>query len=241
MKTLNLCLHAGGHVVEFNELASIPLPERTESYVPVPHQTLFGMVTDHMKGIGLNILQSIHATNRGGKHYFGMMEVAYKDNETNGFVVAVRNSYDKSLSAAMVAGSQIFCCDNLALSGEYKLSRKHTVNVFADLPALILAAVSRLTAVWEAEKARTARYMERALSDMDAHNLIANLWRNGALLKTEIATAIDEWHKPSHPEFEPRTLWSLQNAATEAWKGGRLDTLTDRSLAMYRTLDAVLV
>lgn len=74
---------------------------------------------------------------------------------------------------------------------------------------------------------------------MDAHNLIANLWRNGALLKTEIGTAIDEYHKPSHPEFLPRNLWSLQNAVTEAWKGGRIDTLSERSLAMFRTLDEI--
>lgn len=238
MKKLNLCLHAGGHRVEYPELAAIKLPERTETYVPVPHQTLFGMVSDHLSGIGLNVLQSVHAINRGGNHYFAMMEVSHLENETHGFVVGLRNSYDKSLSAAMVCGTCVTVCDNLCLNGEYKLSRKHTVNVFADLPALILSAVSSLAAVWEANEARTRRYAERSLSDMEAHHLIANLWRNGALLKTEIATAISEWHNPSHPEFLPRNLWSLQNAATEAWKGGRLDTLSERSLMMFRTLDA---
>ena len=242
MRALNLNLHTGGNEVDYAAVSAVSLPERTESYVPVPHATLFGMVRDTVTGAGLSVLNEVHALNRGGKHYFAMMEVGLTslENTVKGFVVGLRNSYDKSLAAAMVAGDCVFVCSNLAFSGEYKLSRKHTVNVFADLPNMIASTVANLPAVWQSGNDRMNRYAAAALTDTAAHDTIAKLWRNGALLKTEISTAIDEWHKPSHPEFEPRTLWSLQNAATEAWKGGRLDTLSERSLAMYRTLDAVL-
>ena len=133
-----------------------------------------------------------------------------------------------------------FVCDNLAFSGEYSLSRKHTVNVFADLPPLIVATLQQLPSLWTAHNARVQKYMEIQMSDFMAHDTIANLWRNGTLLKTEIAGAIDQWHSPLHEEFAGRTLWSLYNAVTEAWKGGRLDTLSDRSASLHRTLDAFL-
>src|ERR1041384_4160845 len=59
-------------------------------------------------------------------------------------VLGVRNSYDRSLAVGLTLGSRVFCCDNLAFSGEVTMHRKHTLNVFRDLPDLIYRMLSQV-------------------------------------------------------------------------------------------------
>ena len=63
--------------------------------------------------------------------------------------LGIRSSYDRSLAVGLVAGSRVFCCDNLAFSGEVTMHRKHTVNVFRDLPDLIYRMLSQVAAMRE--------------------------------------------------------------------------------------------
>jgi hypothetical protein len=65
--------------------------------------------------------------------------IAHKD---YGLAIGLRTSYDRSLSVRMIAGTHVLCCDNLAFSGEVSMQRKHTANVFRDLPDLICRMLS---------------------------------------------------------------------------------------------------
>src|SRR5262249_51585397 len=84
---------------------------------------------------GLHVVQEGHGLWRDGQRYFGLMEVRNGSNADDfGLVVGLRNSHDKSFPAALALGSRVFVCDNLAFSGEVKLSRKHTTYIWRDLP-----------------------------------------------------------------------------------------------------------
>jgi hypothetical protein len=58
-----------------------------------------------------------------------------------------------------------------------------------------------------------------------------------ALPDWHIMDVVNEWHKPRHREFRPRTVWSLFNAFTETLKGS-LTLLPTRTQALHGLLDS---
>ena len=82
-----------------------------------------------------------------------------------GLVIGLRNSHDKSFPSALALGNRVFVCDNLAFSGEIKLSRKHTKNISRDLPGLVTKAVGRLADLRQFQAKRIEAYKAADLSN----------------------------------------------------------------------------
>jgi hypothetical protein len=145
-----LVLHRGGWEATKADLASVPVPDPTESYHPVPYGRFVEEVELHVPRFGLTIQSAQYALTRG--QMFGVLTCTNGHNARDyALAIGLRNSYDRSLSVGLVAGTRVFCCDNLAFSGEVQMHRKHTANVFRDLPDLIYRMLSQLTVI----KART--------------------------------------------------------------------------------------
>ena len=133
--------------------------------------------------------------------------------------IGVRNSYDRSLSVGLTLGSRVFCCDNLAFSGEVTMHRKHTVNVFRDLPDLIYRMLSQVSSMRERSDGEIAAMKVRDLPPAHAHHLMVEAIRANVLPASRLPKVIEAWDEPRHEEFAPRTAWSLFNAFTEVQKG----------------------
>ncbi|MDP0495732.1 MAG: hypothetical protein Q7Q73_05940 [Verrucomicrobiota bacterium JB024] len=58
----------------------------------------------------------------------------------------------------------------------------------------------------------------------------------GICSNQHIPKILQKWRHPAHPCFQPRTLWSLQNAFTESLKGN-LNLLPARTETLHRLLD----
>ena len=119
-----LVLHRGGWEATKADLASVPVPEPTDSYVPVPYGRFVEEVELHVPRFGLTIVSEQFALARDGQQMFGVLTCTNgHSNNEYGLAIALRNSYDRSLSAEITSsGTRVFCCDNLAFSGEVKVS-----------------------------------------------------------------------------------------------------------------------
>lgn len=112
----------------------------------------------------------------------------------------------------------MFCCDNLAFSGEVQAARKHTVHVLRDLPDMVyrtLSDVSRQRGRID-EEIRTMK--TRIVTAREAHHLMVEAMRLRAISAANLPKVLCEWEWPQHLEFAPRTAWSLFNAFTEVQK-----------------------
>lgn len=237
---LRTCFGPKTKVCPFEELSVPAMPEQTDSYMPIRHDVFAEMVKLQLNAAGMTITQEIHALWRGGDRYFGIMQVAHNliSREDMSLVVAVRNSYDKSLPASIAAGNSVFVCDNLVLASEIVLGRKHTKFMMDDLHDKIVSAMATLERHWAHHFARIEAYKSFGLSDLQAHDLIVQAYREGGIGKVLVADTIDQWHTPNHPEFRDRNLWSLHNAFTEVIKG-RADEIQSRSDILHGILDAI--
>ena len=238
VRKLNLCLHSGGHEAIFDDVRAVETPAATETWCPIPHHELVDIVTETLGRNGLHVVNQVHALWSDGNRYFGAMQL------TNGaahddyaLVVGLRNSHDKTFPAGLACGSGVFVCDNLAFSGEVRLSRKHTARIRDDLPRLINTAVGRLGTMKVNQDKRIAAYKEVTISDIQAHDLIVRAVDAKALGLTHIPSVLDHWRKPAHEEFGLRTAWSLFNAFTEDYKTASAVTLAARSVLLHGVFD----
>jgi hypothetical protein len=212
-------LHRGGWEATKADLASVPVPDETDSYVPVPFARFVEEVELHVPRFGLTITDSRYALAREGAQMFGVLTCTNGHNAADyALAIGLRNSYDRSLSVGLIAGTQVFCCDNLAFSGEVTMQRKHTANVFRDLPDLIYRMLSNVSSMQSRIHAEIATMKARELLPEGADHLLVEAVRRNALPASRLPKVLDAWEKPRHEEFAPRTAWSLFNAFTEVQK-----------------------
>lgn len=237
-KRANLVLHSGANTVTREQVARIVTPDATETWTPISHLTLVEQVEQVLTINNLKVVGQAHAMTREGNRYFGLMEVqnGQRSNDYS-WVLGLRNSHDKSFPAALVAGANVFVCDNLSFSGEVRMHRKHTTWIMRDLPQLTERAIGRLMTRWHHQDERIAKYKEHGLTGMEAHDLVIRSVDVGAMPPSRIPDVLKEWRKPRHVEFEPRTVWSLFNSFTEVLKGS-LIALPKRTEALHGLMDS---
>lgn len=241
IKSPNLFLHCGGEAVETHELKTVVLPPETRSYKPVGHDVVLGLAEEALGDMGFNFGIQAHGLAAKGQRYFGLVHLLHESmNEQHALVMGIRNSLDKTFPAALAFGSCVFVCDNLAFTGDVTVSRKHTTNIMRDLPGLVRSAVEHTAVMSDVQDQRFEHYAKRTIqSDEFAHNLIAEMYRRGAVNTSRIGKVIDEYHEPSHDEFTEggHTYWRLFNAATEALKGAPLHDMPGRTIELQALMD----
>ena len=246
MKTTNLLLHCGAAKVERDWLALMSAPRSTDTWFPIPHERLIREVETALHRMGMRVVNQAHGLSPDACRYFGLLQVAPAElgwtspqppTQDYSYVLGLRNSHDKRFPAAMVLGSQVFVCDNLAFSGEIKIARKHTRFIERDLPALIAQGTGQLAERWHQQDARFAAYKQTELGSHEAHDLIIRALDRGAFTPQQLPAVLTQWRTPNHPEFaESRTVWRLFNAVTESIKGS-LWALPLRTQALHGLLD----
>lgn len=237
-----MLLHCGAEIVTRDQLFAIPTPRPTETWFPMSHRTILGEIETQLKATGFEIEQESHALSHDGARYFGVLEVTAKGRQPTdfGWVVGLRNSHDMSYPAGLVAGSKVFVCDNLAFTGEVKISRKHTKYAYRDLRHLTARAVGQLGDRFNRLDARIEAYKAEPVQDWLAHDLTIRAVDAGAITPAQIPEVLQEWRKPSHEAFEPRNAWSLFNAVTEAYKTINPHTALRRGEALHGLFDGLV-
>lgn len=211
---MNLMTHADGWEATPADLASVVVPEATGTYVPVPYGRLVEEVKLHIPRFGLAISAEQYALARDGNQMFGVLTCRNGHVADWALAIGLRSSYDRSLAVGLVAGSRVFVCDNLAFSGEAEVNRKHTVNVFRDLPDLIYSMLGRVSVMKDRMTGEIEEMRHYRLEEPLAHHLMVEAVRRNALPASKLPKVLEAWEKPEHEEFQPRNAWSLYNALT---------------------------
>ena len=239
----NLLMHCGGRHVSRDDIVNAPTPQRTRTWVPVPHHRLLDLVETTIDGQGYRVTSQAHGLwGDHGDRYFGLMELAngYAEDDY-GLVLGLRNSHDKSFPASLALGSQVLVCDNLSFFGQVVLTRRHTRFIERDLPWIVAQAVGRLSEMRTQQADRLDAYKQTRIQDRTAHDLMVRAVDTRVIPVTQLPLVLKEWREPSHDEFTEngRSVWRLFNAFTESFKSRSLEMLPRRSQALHGLMDRV--
>ena len=234
---MTLLLHKGAEAATIEQLAMIPLPQETRSYKPVAHHELANMLSS----IAANLLPefTLDSTQfglaRDGQKMFGV-HTFKNGNSALGLSIGFRNSYDRSLSVGIAVGASVFVCDNLMLTGDLTVLRKHTSNVHADIDSLALSAIYRSRSAFNQIKQDAEVMKQIPMSDDEAYRMLGLVYGRGIITPRQIPVVKSEWLEPSHDAFEDRNLWSFYNAVTESLKSSPPQSIMERHLAIHKQL-----
>lgn len=235
-----ILLHCGATVVSEDEVANVITPEPTKTWFPIPHHTLVDTVMDSMQNMNMRVKKCTHSLSHEGMRYFGVFELEHESRDGDyAWVLGLRNSHDQKFSAGLVAGTQVFVCDNLAFAGEIKFSRKHTPRILHALPRIAASTIHKLSDKFIDMDRRIECYKNTELTDVQAHDTVINLLDHGAITTTQIPKILQEWRSPMHDCFKDRNVWSLFNGVTEHYKEVSPATMVPRSARLHAVLDSV--
>mgnify|MGYP003631794006 CR=1 FL=1 len=229
--------HCGGRIVDFNEIQSVPLPEQTDTYIPVPFEDLVSntrnIADDLLKGYTFNKDQyALSGGKNKDQRMFAVLQYQAEDSEM-GYALGIRSSYDKSMSNGFCAGAQIFVCDNLAFSGSITYMRKHTKNVWDDLKEKIVTSVYNSQRDFKNIIEDKHVLENTPINNYEAGSFLGRLFNKGTIKPRQIAEADRQWKKPNHVEFTYRNAWSLYNACTEALKTTTPDKILEKHISLH--------
>ncbi len=214
---MNMILHRGGELVDLEAVRILPTPPATETHHPLPHATLVDMVRFSLQYFGHEVVEEHHALTPEGDSYFGLLTLKTNYGDFSD-AIALRNNHTKKFPAGISFGSRVFVCDNLALSGDTVVSKRHTKNLRHQLPSIIAGIVEPLRLQRERQHEQFARYQALPLQDSQVNDLIMGMYRKGAINVTAIPDVLGAYENPPH-DWGDRNAWRLFNATTYALKG----------------------
>jgi len=135
------------------------------------------------------------------------------------FSIGIRNANDKSMRLALTVGYRVLVCDNMAFMGDFMpVFHKHTRRL--DLIDVVSIGVDKIQRNFEPLRQQIVDWQERELPDEKAKLIIYNAFVEAGLsIPRHLVHAVHKlYFEPAYEEFRPRTLWSLSNAFTSAFK-----------------------
>jgi hypothetical protein len=187
--------------------------------VPIPHADVVQALVESLGYRNIDVIKDEYAVTPDAMRMFGVMTVNVEHSGVR-LAIGVRNSHDKKFSLAITIGFKVFVCDNLMFDGDFEavLARKHTKNF--NLADAIALGVERMQRSFAPMSRRIDAWRAYTLPDSLARNIIyAAFIEDGLPIPKHLAKIVHgHYFEPQYPEFEPRTMWSLQNAFTSALK-----------------------
>jgi hypothetical protein len=212
-----LIAHCGTQKVNREYLSLIPVPESTDTFKPIPHNLLIDKLEEALAFRHIQITRDEYAVSGDGMKMFSLLELN-ADYEGVQFAIGLRNANDRSMRVGMVAGYRVFICDNMALSGDFKpMLSKHTKNF--DLVESLSMGVDRIQRNWQPLREAIDFKRTAQITETDAQSLIYRAFMTQKFpVKLMKSVHREFFVSPSHEEFRQRTVWSLENAFTTAFK-----------------------
>ncbi|MEI6233316.1 MAG: DUF932 domain-containing protein [Planctomycetota bacterium] len=241
-----------GTEVPRSALASIPTPQATATWRPLPHAEVIETLIDRAGRLGLRVKNEKYAVMPGrlypeegmqieldGGRMFGSIDfdpipgVPFPDG--CGPSAGIRNSHDKTFALSILSGARVFLCENGVLRAEHIISRKHTSGI--DLIASIDDALNAFMSSIQDFNTMYEQMRDLRVNRTRAHSLIVEMARAGAFSSDLILPVVEEFENPRHAEFKERNVWNLYQSATETMKRQS----PARQLDGFKALNATLM
>ena len=201
-----------------SELANVPTPLATRTHIPVPHIAVVEGLLESLGRRQIGVVGEEFAVSKDGMEMFGVIDLESSFDGCR-FAIGIRNANNKKFRLACTVGLRVFVCHNLAFQGDYSpVLAKHSKNF--SLEDSLSIGVDRMQRNFEPMRRQVESWRAQQLSTATAKLTIYRAFIEGDLeIPRHLARRVHElYFTPQHREFESRTMWSLSNAFTSAFK-----------------------
>jgi hypothetical protein len=213
-----LMAHAGASKLTRDQLVEILPPEATDTHKPIAHAELVKSVVEGLSFRHINVVRDEYAVSEDGMKLFGVLDLETTF-EGCRFSLGLRNANDKSMRLALTVGYRVFVCDNMAFHGDFTpVLAKHSKHF--NLMDTIDMGLGRMQRNFAPMQKQVEGWRGHQLTDHDAKLVIYKAFIEGDLdvPRHLVRKVHDLYFDPQYPEFAARTMWSLTNSFTSAFK-----------------------
>jgi len=200
------------------ELALVPAPAGTATHQVIPHHEVINTLVETLGFRHIAPVREEYAVSRDGMKMFGVLDLETGFHGCR-FSIGVRNAHDKSMRLAMTVGYRVLVCDNMAFHGDFSpVLAKHSKHF--SLQNALSIGVDQMQRSFEPMKLQVSAWRESQITEVTAKLVIYQAFIEGRLdVPKHLAGVVHRlYFDPAHEEFAPRTMWSLSNAFTSAFK-----------------------
>lgn len=221
------------------DLYNVRIPASTDSYSAVSHQNIIEAVYEQLDKRNLQVVNEKYNVAANGDKVIGYFDMNYMGNSEMGMRLAFRNSYDKSMSVAFVAGTQVFICSNGCISGEIQFLRKHTGSVLTELNNKIVTTIEQLEDHFLRTERHSIQMKSIELPKIKAAELYGRMFMVEDIISpTQLSIVKKELNEPTHKVFEEETLWSAYNHVTFALKEAHPLNYINQHVNLHKFVEA---
>ena len=203
-----------------DDLDSIIVPEKTSSYEPISHLQLVNYLESSVPdllGDEYSLIDNSFGTARKNQLLFGMMTFKNEAKDM-GLSIGYRNSLDRTLSVGLAFGANVFVCENLMMTGDIFVMKKHTPNVWIGLPELVEQTVPQAIGVYHTLQKDVNDMKQMKINQDQGFQLLGLLKGHGVFTTPQTNVAFKEFVEPSFKEHKDDSVMQVYNASTEALK-----------------------
>ena len=185
---------------------------------PIPHAAVIETLVETLSHRHIGVVGEEFAVSSDAMEMFGVLDLE-AGFEGCRFAIGIRNANNKRFRLACTVGLRVFVCHNLAFRGDYTpVLAKHSKRF--SLEDALSIGVDRMQRNFDPMQQQVERWRAQQLSAEAAKLTIYRAFIEGDLdVPKHLARRVHElYFNPNHDEFEPRTMWSLSNAFTSAFK-----------------------
>jgi len=200
------------------ELAQVGTPPATPTHIPIPHIEVVDTLVETLSLRHIGVVGEEFAVTSDGMEMFAVLDLEATFDGCR-FAIGIRNANNKRFRLSCTVGLRVFVCQNLAFQGDYTpVLAKHTKNF--GLKDSLSVGVDRMQRNFEPMRRQVEAWRGRQVSDEAAKLIIYRAFIEGGLeVPRHLARVVhNHYFDPQHDEFGPRTMWSLSNAFTSAFK-----------------------
>ena len=208
----------------YDRAMSASIPARTDSYSPIGHSFFLDTVSREINAdSGLQVTGQRVYTNLNGNKLVGYTSVKHRGFESDPdfgleMLLGYKNSYDKSMAAALVAGVNVMVCGNGCVSGDMlSFTRKHTGTIQEELTEKVREAVISMKEGFSRLVLEIDIMKDYQLTAKQKAELMGVMYfEENMVSPNQLSVIKNEMTKSEH--FTGDSLWDLYNNVTESLK-----------------------
>ncbi len=208
-----------------NAVLAQPVPQATNTYGPVAHETLFELVENEITRNNWTVDNIRYRGAMNNDVIIAYYTLATKSNLPVQPMIGIINSYNKTRRVGIACGARVTICMNGMISGEVTAAQMHRSKVMDHLDEMIHVTLDSLR--------KTFGEINKDINDLKVYQLdgmtevshiLGELYiRDSILTPTQTSVVKNEISNSVHFAMQEGTdsfnSWNLYNNVTEALKG----------------------
>jgi len=200
------------------QILNAELPMQTESYTPISHGTFIHNIEAQLARTDFEIINESFIANAKATKVIGIYQLQSSNNNEIGPSIAFRNSYDKSMSAGIISGANVFVCTNGMFSGDVQILRKHTGTANIEMEQHIFNQINNLVPRFNQMKYYADELKNKTFFKEEIYKIIGDLFFRDNIIKSEQLNIFKKeyYHPTLNYGVERDNAWNIYNLFTYA-------------------------